>query len=273
MTSNPESIVCKPTSWFTFRAFVILAMFGGFTVWFYIDAQTGYRKKNLVYFINKSFEQATNDFSRMDSEGKLTPEEWKKHASKQHVSFPQEASTLPVDLKLPMAWPEILHDYERMKPLQWKNLWLEYSGEMGYPESPSEQPYTVKKLQEQWYGVWVCLVITVIVLFILVRTLTRSIRADSDAITNAQGRRIPYAELKTLDLRKWDTKGLAYLTFDGPSGKGRFRIDGLTYGGFKKEQGEPAEQLIQMVRSRFSGEILEYAPVFDAPSSDASDPT
>jgi hypothetical protein len=77
------------------------------------------------------------------------------------------------------------------------------------------------------------------------------------------GAPIPYADLKTLDLRKWETKGLAFIDYDGSSGKGRIRIDGLTYGGFKKDQGEPAERLMKLIRSRFSGEILEYAPLVE----------
>ena len=72
---------------------------------------------------------------------------------------------------------------------------------------------------------------------------------------------MPYADLKILDLRKWETKGLAFIDYDGESGKGRIRIDGLTYGGFKKEDDEPAERLMRHIRSRFSGEILEYAPL------------
>ena len=266
MTSAPESIVCKPTPWFLFRAAVMLLMFGGFTVWFFYDAQTGYRKKNKVYYLHHSFEHASNEFSKMNSNGALTPEAWKSHAAGQEVKLPKDA-VLPVDTKLPLMWPEILHDYERMKPLNWKNLWLDFSKDEGMPAEPPEQAYDAKKIGEQWIGVWVCAALALAVLFVLVRTLGRSIRADGEALTSQQGRRIPYADLKTLDLRKWETKGLAFLDYDGPSGKGRVRIDGLTYGGFKKEEGEPAEQLMRLVRSRFCGEILEYAPALaDSPA-------
>ena len=59
-------------------------------------------------------------------------------------------------------------------------------------------------------------------------------------------------------------------TTTAPSGKGRIRIDGLTYGGFKKENDEPAERLMRLIRSRFSGEIIEYAPL--AADADARTP-
>ena len=214
-----------------------------------------------MYYLHHTFEQASDEFSRMNSDGTLTAEAWKSHAAGAIGETAQGRSCCPSISKLPMPWPEILHDFERMKPLNWKKLWLEYSKNEGMPAEPPEQAYDARKIGEQWVGVWVCLALALAALFVLLRTLGRSIRADGEALTSQQGRRIPYADLKTLDLRKWETKGLAFIDYDGASGKGRVRIDGLTYGGFKKEQGEPAEQLMRLIRSRFSGEILEYAPL------------
>ncbi len=259
--NSTDPIVCKPTSWFLLRAVVMLLMFGIFAVLFYQDGSTGYRKKNEVFYLYKTFQAANEEFAKMNSDAGLSAAEWKTHAEKQFVRFPEDASILPRDLKLPMPWPEILHDYERMKPLQWNKLWLEYSGQRGFPSKPSEEPYDARKIGEQWVVFWICLALALSAAFFLVRTLGRKITADDTGITTQNGRRVPYTDLKSLDLRKWDTKGLAFIDYDGPSGKGRLRIDGLTYGGFKKEQDEPAERLMRLIRSRFSGEILEYAPV------------
>jgi hypothetical protein len=269
--SAPDTIVCKPTPWFLFRALVMLLMFGVFSVLFYIDGSTGYRKKNEVFYLYKTFQSANEEFSKMDSGGSLTPAQWKMHAEKQTVRFPHDPAVLPADLKLPMPWPAILHDYEKMKPLQWNKLWLEYSGQRGFPSKPSEEPYDSRKIREQWVVFWICLVLAVGAAFFLLRTLGRKISADGEGVTTQQGKRVPYTDLKTLDLRKWETKGLAFLDYDGSAGKGRVRIDGLTYGGFKKENDEPAERLMGLIRSRFSGEILEYAPLTaeEPPAGDA----
>lgn len=268
--SAPDSIVCKPTPWFLFRAVVMLLMFGVFAVLFYKDGSTGYRKKNEVFYLYKAFQSANEEFSRMNSAGGLTAAEWKTHAEKQSVRFPDDRNILPAGLKLPMPWPAILHDYERMKSLQWNQLWLEYSKERGFPATPSEEPYDARKIGEQWVVFWFCLALALAAGFILLRTLRRRISADGEGITTQQGKRVPYTDLKSLDLRKWETKGLAFIDYEGSAGKGRIRIDGLTYGGFKKEQDEPAEQLMRLIRSRFSGEILEYAPVTaEEPSPEA----
>jgi len=256
-----ETIVCKPTLWFLFRVLVMLGMFSIFAVLFYLDGSTGYRKKNEVFYLHRTFEQADAEFSRMNAAGSLTPEAWQEHAAKQTVGFPPERSLLPASLKLPMPWPAILHDYARMKPLQWNLLWREYSKERGLDATPKEKPYDARNIREQWVVCWVCLALAATSAFFLLRTLRRTIAADDEAITTPQGRRIPYPDLKSLDLRKWETKGLAFLDYDGTAGKGRIRIDGLTYGGFKQNNGEPAERLMRLIRSRFAGVLIEYAPV------------
>lgn len=259
--SSPETIICKPTPWFTLRAAAMLAMFGVFSVLFFIDGTTGYRKKNFEYYLHANFRTVNDEFSKMNSDGSLTAEAWKAYAIEQTVTFPEDRSILPADLELPMLWPEVLTDYEKMKPLQWTLLWQEYSGENRMSGKPVEQPYDAGKIREQIIVLWICLALFIITLFFLIRTLGRSLRADDEALTTVQGKRISYSDFKTLDLRKWDTKGIALAHYDGSAGKGTVRIDGLTYGGFKAENGQPAEELMRRVRSKFSGEIIEYAAV------------
>lgn len=263
----PEKIVCKPTPWFLYRAAAVILMFTVFAVLFYVDGSVGYRKKNEVFFLRKTFQQAGNEFAELNGSQSLSAAEWKLHAEKQTVRFSTSPNTevdpsiLPANLKLPVPWPAMLHDFDKMKSSQWNELWLEYSAQHGLPENPVEQPYDARKINEQWIVFGVCSVLASVGLFLLLRTLRRTIQADQDALTAANGQRIPYTDLKQLDLRKWDTKGIAFAHFDGSAGRGKARIDGLTYGGFRKDQGEPAEQLMLLLRSKFSGEILEYTLV------------
>ncbi len=239
----------------------MLLMFGVFSVLFYIDGSTGYRKKNLGFHMHALFKEAHDEFARMNAGGALTAEEWRQHAQKQVVRLPEDRTILPADLELPVPWPAVLHDYGKMKPLDWHGLWLDYSGEHEMSSSPPEKPYDARKIQEQWVVFWICLGLALGAAFFLLRTLGRSLRADEEGVAGANGRVIPYRDMKRLDLRKWETKGLAFIDFEGESGKGRIRIDGLTYGGFKKDQDEPAERLMRKIRSRFSGEILEYVSI------------
>lgn len=256
-----EPIVCKPTPWFTLRAGAMLVMFSVFSVLFYIDGTSGYRKKNLEYYLYAAFEKAAQGFKQKNSDGSLTPESWKEFATKQTVDLPSDPALLPVGTIMPMPWPEILADYERMKPGQPHLLWQKYSGENRMSDKVKEKPFDAGKIREQIIVLYVCLTLVVFTLFFLIRTMLRSVSADSTALTTAGGQVIPYEDMKTLDLRKWDTKGIALIDFEGSAGSGRARVDGLTYGGFSKENGEPAERLMGLIRANFSGEIIEYTAV------------
>lgn len=239
----------------------MLAMFSVFAVLCYLDGNTRYRQNNLAYYLHHTFEKAAGDFAKMNLSGGLSEVQWRQHVASQTVALSAELDTLPKGLNVPMAWPEILGDYQQMKTLQWESLWTAYSSKAGYDLKPVEHPYDRRKIQEQWVMFWVCVICSLITLAILLRTMRRSLQADDEYVTGVTGVKVAYHELKTLDLRKWQNKGLAYLDYEGVAGKGRLRIDGLTYGGFKKEQGEPAEQFMRQIRERFSGEVIEYVTV------------
>jgi len=254
-------IICKATPWFTLRAGVMLVMFSVFSVVFYIDGTTGYRKKNLEYYLHAAFEKSAQDFKEENNDGSLTPQSWKEFASKQTVDLPSDLTLLPVGTKKPMPWPDILSDYKQMKPGQPHLLWQKYTEENHMSDKVAEKPFDAGKIREQKIVFYICLSLVVSTLFLLIRTMLRSVSADSSALTTASGKVIPYEDMKTLDLRKWDTKGIALIDFDGSAGSGRARVDGLTYGGFNKENGELVEKLMSLVRANFSGEIIEYTSV------------
>lgn len=256
--SPSEKIICKPTPWFLLRAGVIFAMFSFFSVWFYFDGTTGYRQKNYEFYVHATFKPATDIFAKMNSESPLTEETWREFAANQTVDFPEDRSVLPADLKLPMAWPEELMDFNQVKSLQHNHLWRAYSGKHKYNEEPAEKPYDSEKIQQQIYVCYICVGLSAIALFFLLRTIRRSIIVDDLSLTTADGKNIPFESMRVLDLRKWASKGLAFIEYEAPSGKNRARIDGLTYGGFNHEKNQPAEQLLRRIRSHFTGEIVDY---------------
>jgi len=260
--SHKTPIICKPTSWFTFRATVILLMLSVFSIMFYIDGTTGYRKKNLEYYLHATFEKAGKSFSNMkNSPSGISEQSWSSFAKKQHVDFPKDPSLLPVGTKIPMPWPSVLTDYQQMKDMQTHLLWQKYSGENGITDKAKEKPFDAGKIREQIIVFYICLSLAVVTAFIFIKTMRRSLSVTESELITVTGQHIAFSEMKSLDLRKWDTKGIAFIDFKGSKGGGRARIDGLTYGGFKKEHNEPAEQLMRKIREHFSGEVIEYTAV------------
>lgn len=259
----PETIECKPTAWFVLRALVIFPMFLVFTILFYYDGTVGYRNKNEVFYLRQTFENASKDFAKQNNKGSLTAETWKAYAQEQIVPFP-DAALVPDTVKLPMKWPAALTDYEKMKPLKWLTLWEEYSGERGLDKDGPEHSYGHNAIREQWICVWVCGAISIASAYICLRTWRRRIIADQNGVTDQKGIFVPYEAMKVMDLRKWSTKGLAYVEYELDGKPGKLTLDGLVYGGFKKEQGEPGEVLLRKVKSRFTGRIIDFEGVDDS---------
>lgn len=259
---EPEKIICKPTPWFLFRAAVMFLMFSIFAVLFYKDGTVGYRHKNASYYLRGTFQKADAQFKERG--GEMSAEEWRRYAAAQTVDLPADGSILPAEVQPGMKWPEILQDSANLKDQQWSRVWEKFSGQWPYWKMDSaapEKPYDAGKIGEQWVVMYICVALAAVAAFFLLRTLGRKISVDGEALYTQNGKRIPFSDLTRLDLRKWGTKGLAFADYKGASGSGRARIDGLTYGGFKKEQDEPAEKLMQRIRAHFSGELIEYASV------------
>jgi hypothetical protein len=275
-----ERIVCKPTPWFLLRAAAMLLMFGIFTVLFFVDGKWGYREKNLSFFVSKAFEQATQDFKQKKDQ--ISPEEWRAFAEKQEIEFVHrsgddeegEVVPIPEGTPVPLPWPTVLHDYDALKSSldqQPGKLFDDYRLAANIKKDAPDNAFPARKITEQWVVFWICLVLTIGAVFVLLRTIGRSIAIDSEAFYPVGGDKVPFADLVRLDLRKWDTKGLAFAwAKTAAGGERKLRIDGLTYGGFKKEQDEPAERLMVRLRENFSGEVIEY--VIEPAESEAGTP-
>jgi hypothetical protein len=263
-----ERIVCKPTPWFLLRAAAMLLLFGIFTVLFYVDGKWRYREYNVSYYLSQAFKQAAGEFKAKKET--MSAEDWRAFAQKQSIDFLHrteknpdgELVPVPDGTPVPMPWPEVLHDFEKMKasldqpPSQ---LFDDYRLAAGIKHDAPEHNYPARKIHEQWVVFWICLALTIGALVVLVRTIGRSIAIDDKSLYPADGGTVPFGDLVRLDLRKWETKGLAFAWAKTPAGgERRLRIDGLTYGGFKKEQDEPAERLMVRLRENFSGEVIEY---------------
>lgn len=245
----------------------MLLMFGVFAGMFYKDGSRGYREQNLAYYRAEAFKRAREDFKKESYSS--SPEAWKEHSSQQKVPLPEDPKLLPEGTEMPMAWPPALQDYDKMKDsmsAEESKLYDDYRAENGIGADVPDHPFDSQKIFEQWVVFWFCLALTVVTLFVLVRTLCRKIAVDEEALYPSNGGRVPFTELVRMDLRKWENKGVAFLWAAKPGAAERkIRIDGFVYGGFKKEQDEPAETLLKRIRANFQGEVVEMVADDDEP--------
>ena len=278
-TSVRDELRCKPTKWFFWRALMILLMFIVFLVLFLQDGLTGYREKNLQYYIYENFKNAGLQFQKMQQEGNLNVSEWKQYVASQQCKFPEDArEILPRDTQLPMHWPVSLQDnYDLMASKGGQNaaikLWEEYAAERKWDSEPMDHPMNAGKIREQFYAAGVTGLLALGALFILLRTLRRSISVDEEALYTQDGQRISYSDMLRIDKRNWDTKGLALIYYKDGDTEKKAKIDGMVYGQFKEEDGAPAERLFCYLMDHFKGEVIEYVDEDSIDTPKAKEPS
>ena len=244
-------------------------MFAFLAGWFFKDAAIGYRQENEVYLMNRAFAEAAQAHQKRQQEGLLTDADWREYAATRQVDVGDDPQLLPATVKSPLLWPEELRDNTLLAKGQ-AAAWEAYTGRRQWNRKPPEKWHDASSIREQWVVASVLSALACGSLFILVRTSRRRMSIEGDTIVTQDGRRVPMTELSRLDLRKWSSKGLAFAYYPLGAGKeSRIRIDGLTYGGFLKDQGEPAEQFMRILRENFTGELIEYATE-DPPSTEAA---
>lgn len=255
-----DPIVCKPTPWFLWRAVAMILMFGIFAVMFFKDAKWGYRDQNLVHYTRQAFKSASDLFGEKGAQ--MSPTEWKEFVAEHEILLPPDRSLLPEGTPERLPWPEVLADYDAMKEGQsnWEALLFDpYRESAGLKAKVPEHAHTARKILEQWVVFVICTIGALIGAFFLLRTVGRSMRVENGTLHPPAGKPVAITDLIRLDLRKWQSKGLAFAWAKaGGDTERRIRLDGLTYGGFKEADGEPAEKLMEAVRAGFSGELIDY---------------
>lgn len=276
--STPDTLICRPTKWFLWRAVAMLVLFGVFAALFFKDWKVGYPKKNLVYYTYQAFENARQEFREREEAGQSAAA-WEAFAGAQTIPFPEDAGLVPEGTDLNAPWPAILVDYEAYKPVfeegDTKKLapgWLDYSDQRGWSSDPPKAAMDAGTIKEQFYFGLLCAVLTLLALFYLFRTGRRCMAVDGEAFHAPDGTRIPYDKMRRIDARKWAAKGLAYIYYEGKGeGLQKAKVDGMVYGQFREEDGAPAEALYQTILKNFSGELVELEPIDDAEEESAAE--
>ena len=268
--SEAETIVCRPTKWFYLRAGAMVVMFGVFLVLFLKDWKIGWPRKNEAFYTYEAFEEAKRLFEEHVA-AKKSAGEWESFARSQKIGFPEEEGVIPDGVDPAAAWPEELVNYVTYQKAHEEEgqklippLWASYSDKRGWSSAKPKKSYEAGKIRDQLYwgiGSGILLLVTSLFLF---RTSRRSMKVDSEAYYAPGGCRIPFDSIRRIDKRKWDTKGLAYLSYcpdDDSKGSDllKAKVDGMVYGQFSQEEGAPAEALFQRILKNFKGELIELA--------------
>ena len=238
-------------------------MFAFMGAYFYYDYKVGYPKSNVVHGHFRAFVEAEKLWKEEENRGK-----WAEVTEGKTISYEvkqgdeMKKTPVPSGTNMEEPWPDILHDPEEVgKHDEIIDLWKEYTADKdGWAADLKEDDYkTESTVNTQLYLAIVCGVLTLIALYFFIRTKGRSMRVDEEAYYAPGGKKVLFSEMKRIDKRKWDTKGLATIYFDQNGSEEKVKVDGMVYGQFKEEDGAPAEALFQKIMKNFSGELIDLA--------------
>lgn len=250
-----ESLICRPTRDTFVRFGIVLLAFFGFGLYFFYDGAVGYRKANEVYFSYQAFAELGSKASA------ITP--WEADQMSRPLITAEQVDgewmvegkyPLPKDCTAVLSTPPEAADSAAMAR-SWADCWTAYTARMHFPVKPAEHAYDTAAIREQWLAGSVCMLISAVIVFLMLRTRGRVMALEGDQVT-AAGQQFSISDISRLDLRQWGKgyKGVAYATVNDR----KVRMDGMTYGGFDPDNGQPAEQFMQALLARYKGEILEY---------------
>ncbi len=258
--SEKISIVCKPTADTFVRFGIVMAALFGFALYFFYDGHTGYRQKNEVIFSHKAFAALGVEASA------TTAEAWALRMAgrplieteavegEPMVVVGEACYPLPAGCEAAVSCPPEILNHAGLSS-GWNESWAAYTKRMRYPITPDEHPYDLGAIREQWIAGGVFILLGCVLLFFALRTRGRVLALNGDEVT-AAGQNFRVADISCIDLRQWGPgfKGVATFTVNGR----KVRVDGMTYGGFNKDKGEPAETFMQAVLAQYRGDIIEY---------------
>lgn len=256
-----DGIICRATIDTFVRLGIVIAAFLGFAAYFFYDGAVGYRRQNEAICSFKAFAELGRQVAGCSESA------WRDRcASMPLIQAQQEGGELyatdgegrrfplPPNCEAVYACPPEARDYAAMGK-SWNDCWSAYSKRMHFPIKPGEHPHDEGAIREQWVagGVFSCVGLALIA--VAVRTHRRVLSLQGDKVT-AAGRQFSVGDIELIDLRQWGCgfKGVAYFTVKGK----RIRVDGMTYGGFSKAKGEPAERFMKAVLAQYQGNIIDY---------------
>lgn len=254
-------IICKPTADTFVRFGIVIAALFGFALYFFYDGHTGYRQKNEVICSFRAFAElgkkalecnSQADWAAARSSSPLIVTE--QLGEELMAVLDEQRYPLPPHCESARTCPPEVLDLTAMSR-SWSDCWAAYSRRMQLPISPGEHAYDMGAIREQWIAGAVFILLGCILLYFALRTRGRVMELKGDRLT-VGGQQFSVADISHIDLRQWGPgfKGCATLTVDGR----KVKADGMTYGGFNKEKGEPAEQFMQALLAQYQGEITEY---------------
>ncbi len=133
--------------------------------------------------------------------------------------------------------------------------WNEFARENNWPEgSPldpdTNKPLAVVKINEQFYYAGAAGLVGIGFLLRFAFMFRRWIECDEHHLRDKSGRETTYANITELNKKKWQNKGIAFVSYKTDAGTDRIRIDDFYF------QRDPTRQILRKVEANIDPALI-----------------
>lgn len=126
------------------------------------------------------------------------------------------------------------------------NEWPTFAKGRGWIPEPPEKFYAPEDIRGQYtYGTLAMLAGAIIFAYWATQ-VRRTLRTDEEAVYPTPGRRVPFHAITGVDKKKWDSKGIAKVSYELDGKEGRFTVDD-----YKFETG-PTRRILEEIDSHLA---------------------
>lgn len=237
-SANSLPILCHVTPWYFRRMLLVTLILGAGAASFLYDWGIGYPKANEIASKKEWFDQTwLPSYEQAKRSNNLA--QWEESAKRKGLPVGRDGDS---------------------------PRWISYAAQQGWPQEPRR--YSVAEISAQLGWSAGCFGAAIIAFWSALVHRGRVLSGHPHHLVTPNGRRVNYQDITRIDLRAWESKGLAYLWHRSKAGAAEKRIviDDLKYGG--------ADRVLELVLAQFRGPILTADPPNPPPAAaPANEPT
>jgi hypothetical protein len=152
------------------------------------------------------------------------------------------------------AYEKFMQENADLEELERENKWKEIARENGWRERPLDEekgkPISVEAINEQFYYSGAAGLAGIGFLSRFAFMFRRWIECDENHLRDKSGRETTYANITELNKKKWQNKGIAFVSYKTDAGTDRIRIDDFYF------QRDPTRQILRKVEANIDPALI-----------------
>lgn len=152
---------------------------------------------------------------------------------------------------------KVVEAFEQNKttnPLDWQEKWVAMARENGWPEGDPGTKHSNGDIYMQYGMLAMTLPVGLLFGLFFLKTFSRWIACDDNAVTNNEGDSAPFSEITNLNKDRWPTKGIAVVTYNDQGLSRKLILDDWKF------DRDAVKEILLVIEARIGTDKITGAP-------------